>query len=326
MHPAIRVIAGVLLSAGLAISVNSAVAETINFAHVAEPSDPRHKAMVAAADSLKAKTDGKYEMKVFPASQLGGEKEITEAVGLGIVDAVFSGVAFVGEKYPPFAAMGAPYMFRSYDHFVAFTESPLFAEMAADYEAETGDHVAGLIYTGARQVTANWEIETPADMNGMKLRVPQAPLYMMFAEAVEANATPIPFAEVYLALQQGVVEGQENPLTNIFAKKFYEVQSHVILTEHMTEASIIIIGQHLWGKLNDEEKAIFDEVFAKAAADASAGIRKSEVELADWFKEQGLTVVTPDRVAFQAAAKPLLTSDDVPWSSELFDQIQAIQE
>ena len=109
-------------------------------------------------------------------------------------------------------------------------------------------------------VTANKEIKKPEDMKGMKLRVPPAPLFLMFTKSVGANATPIAFAEVYLALQQGTVDGQENPLPTIMAKKFYEVQSHIMLTGHITESLLTIVGSHVWAKLTDDEKKIFEEV------------------------------------------------------------------
>jgi hypothetical protein len=118
-------------------------------------------------------------------------------------------------------------------------------------------------------------------MKGMKLRVPPAPLYLMLAKSVGANATPIAFAEVYLALQQGTVDGQENPLPTIMAKKFYEVQSHIMLTGHITESLLTIVGSHVWAKLTDDEKKIFEEVLAQAAGKATDAIRASEQKLVD---------------------------------------------
>src|SRR5205085_11942240 len=125
-------------------------------------------------------------------------------------------------------------------------------------------------------VTANKAIKKPEDMKGMKLRVPPAPLYLMLAKSVGANATPIAFAEVYLALQQGTVDGQENPLPTIMAKKFYEVQSHVVLTGHITESLLTIVGRHVWPKLSAADKKVFEEVLAQAASKASDEIRASE--------------------------------------------------
>src|ERR1700750_136387 len=128
-------------------------------------------------------------------------------------------------------------------------------------------------------VTANKEIKKPDDMKGMKLRVPPAPLYLMLAKSVGANATPIAFAEVYLALQQGTVDGQENPLPTIMAKKFYEVQSHIMLTAHLTECLFTIVGGHVWPKLSAEDKKVFEDVLGQAAAKATDEIRAAEQRL-----------------------------------------------
>src|ERR1700742_567300 len=127
-------------------------------------------------------------------------------------------------------------------------------------------------------------------MKGMKLRVPPAPLFLMFTKSVGANATPIAFAEVYLALQQGTVDGQENPLPTIMAKKFYEVQSHIMLTGHITESLFTIVGAHVWAKLSDDDKKVFDEVLKEAAAKTSDQIRAAELSLADELRKLGKNV------------------------------------
>ena len=160
-------------------------------------------------------------------------------------------------------------MLRDFDHFTAYRASPLFRQIAKGYEDKTKHKVITLTYYGQRMVTANKEINKPEDMKGMKLRVPPAPLFLMFTKSVGANATPIAFAEVYLALQQSTVDGQENPLPTIMAKKFYEVQSHIMLTGHITELLLTIVGKHVWPKLSDAEKKIFEEVLTQAADKAT---------------------------------------------------------
>jgi TRAP-type C4-dicarboxylate transport system substrate-binding protein len=161
-------------------------------------------------------------------------------------------------------------------------------------------------------------------MKGMKLRVPPAPLFLMFTKSVGANATPIAFAEVYLALQQGTVDGQENPLPTIMAKKFYEVQSHIILTGHITESLLTIVGQHVWSKMSDADKKVFEEVLSEAALRATNQIRESELKLADEFKKLGKTVITPDREAFRKAALPLHMDGSGGWTQAQYDALQAI--
>jgi TRAP-type C4-dicarboxylate transport system substrate-binding protein len=190
---------------------------------------------------------------------------------------------------------------RDFDHFMAYRASPLFRDIAKGYEDKTKHKVITLTYYGQRMVTANKAINKPEDMKGMKLRVPPAPLFLMFTKSVGANATPIAFAEVYLALQQGTVDGQENPLPTIMAKKFYEVQSHIILSGHITESLLTIVGSHVWPKLSDAEKKIFEEVLSEAASKATRQIRESEQKLADEFRKLGKTVIEPDRAAFRAA-------------------------
>jgi TRAP-type C4-dicarboxylate transport system substrate-binding protein len=152
-------------------------------------------------------------------------------------------------------------------------------------------------------------------------------MYMMYAKAVGANPTPIAFAEVYLALQNKTVDGQENPLPTIQAKKFYEVQSHINLTGHILDNLLTVIGSPLWNKLTPQEREIFDSVYKQAAAKAGAAIRASEGKLVAWFKEQNKTVVTPDLKTFREAAMKIHNdaSMGAVWTKELYDRLQAVK-
>jgi TRAP-type C4-dicarboxylate transport system substrate-binding protein len=214
---------------------------------------------------------------------------------------------------------------RDFDHFMKYRSSPLFRELAKGYEDKTKHKVITLTYYGQRHVTANKEITKPEDMKGMKLRVPPAPLFLMFTKSVGANATPIAFAEVYLALQQKTVDGQENPLPTIMAKKFYEVQSHIILTGHITESLLTIVGTHVWSKMSDADKKVFEEVLSEAALRATNQIREAELKLGEEFKKLGKTVVTPDREAFRKAALPLHNDGSGGWTQAQYDALQAIK-
>jgi tripartite ATP-independent transporter DctP family solute receptor len=264
---------------------------------------------------------------VFPASQLGNENQINEGLGLGTVDIIYTGTSFAGSIHKPLAISGAPFMLRDFNHWKAYRDSKLFRDIAKGYEDKTKHKIVALTYYGERMVTANKEIKKPEDMKGMKLRVPPAPLYLMLAKSVGANATPIAFAEVYLALQQGTVNGQENPLPTIMAKKFYEVQSHIMLTGHIVESLLTIVGSHVWAKLSDADKKVFEEVLAQAAAKASDEIRASEQTIADQLRKLGKTVVQVDREAFRKAAIPLHNdaSAGAGWSRAEYDALQALK-
>ena len=311
----------------LAFTTPSFAQTKLKWAHVYETPEPYHTQAVWAADEIKKRTSGRYEIQVFPASQLGNENQINEGLGLGTVDIIYTGVAFGASIYKPIGITNAPFVLRDFDHFMKYRSSPLFRELAKGYEDKTKHKVITLTYYGQRMVTANKEIKKPEDMKGMKLRVPPAPLYLMLTKSVGANATPIAFAEVYLALQQKTVDGQENPLPTIMAKKFYEVQTHVMLTGHITESLLTIVGSHVWPKLSDPDKKVFEEVLAQAAAKASDAIRESEQKIADELRRLGKTVVTVDREAFRQAAVSLHNdaSAGAGWSKAEYDQLQALK-
>ena len=163
----------------------------LKWAHVYEASEAYHSCAVDAHEELVAATDGRYGIEVFPASSLGKEVDINEGLSLGTVDIIYTGQLFAGRAYGPIAIGGAPYMFRDYDHWDKYRNSDLFNEMAKGYEDASGNHITSMSYYGQRHVTSNVEIKTPDDMKGLKIRVPNAPLYMMFPQAVGANPTPI---------------------------------------------------------------------------------------------------------------------------------------
>lgn len=315
-----------LLVAAAAFPCLASAQTKLKWAHVYEVAEPYHTEALWAADEIKKRTNGRYEVQVFPASQLGNENQINEALGLGTVDMIYTGVAFAGSIHKPIAITNAPFVLRDYDHWKKYRDSKLFRDISKGYEDKTKHKVVTLTYYGQRHVTANKEIKKPEDMKGMKLRVPPAPLFLMFTKSVGANATPIAFAEVYLALQQGTVDGQENPLPTIMAKKFYEVQSHIMLTGHITESLLSIVGSHVWAKLSDEDKKTFQEVLSQASAKASDAISVSEQKLADEFRKLGKTVVQVDRDAFRKAAIPLHNDPAAGggWSQQEYDALQAL--
>jgi tripartite ATP-independent transporter DctP family solute receptor len=309
----------------LAASAPASAETTLKWAHVYEVSEPYHTCAVAASDKLKAATEGRYSIEVFPASSLGKEVDINEGLGLGTVDIIYTGQLFAGRSYGPIAIGGAPYMFRDYDHWDKYRNSGLFGELAKGYADASGNHITSMTYYGERHVTSNKPIDKPEDMAGLKIRVPNAPLYMMFPKATGANPTPIAFAEVYLALQQGTVDAQENPLPTIQAKKFYEVQNHINLTGHITDALLTIVGGPTWGKLDDADKQALETVLDETAVCATDQIIASEKALVQWFKDQGVDVREVDRGPFREATMKLHNSEDATWDQATYDKLQAIK-
>lgn len=318
-----RAMTALLIAGGVSLA-GVAQAEELNFAHVYETSEPFHEWALWAAEQIEERTDDRYSITVHPASSLGKEADINEGLQLGTVDLIYTGNQFAGRFYGPIGIAGAPYMFRDFDHWRAYADSDLFKGIAQGYQEATGNVPLAMNYYGRRHVTSNEPINTPQDMQDLKIRTPNAPMYMMFPEAVGANPTPIAFAEVYLALQQGVVDAQENPLPTIKAKAFHEVQDYINLTGHITDSLITIAGGPLWNRLSEEDREVFREVYAEAGERITQDILQSEEELVAWFEEQGTTVNEVDITPFREATLPAHNSDAATWDQETYDRLQAI--
>jgi tripartite ATP-independent transporter DctP family solute receptor len=292
---------------------------------VYETSEPYHKWSVWAADEIKKRTNGRYEVTVFPASQLGKETDINQGLQLGTVDIIISGLSFAARTLPRIGVGYYPYTFRDGDHLIAWAKSPAFKELTDLYRDKTGIQITAMTYYGARQTTSNRDFNDCAGMKGLKIRVPDVPAYMALPKSCGANPTPIAFAEVYLALQNGTVEAQENPLTTIEAKKFYEVQKNIILTGHIVDSLATQVAPHVWSKLSEADKKTFSDVMQEAAAGATSDIKKREAELVDEFRKKALNVHAVDKKPFQDAIMKTVTLESMGYSKADWDKIQAIK-
>ena len=309
-----------------ALGAAPASAQTkLKFAHVYETSEPYHKWALWAADEVKKRTAGRYEMQVFPASSLGKETDINQGLTLGTVDMNISGPSFAARNYPRIGIAYYPFIFRDADHLIAYSKSPIFAEIAGEFQKKTGIAILAYTYYGARQTSAQKPFTDCAGMKGLKIRVPDVPAYMATPKSCGANPTPIAFAEVYLALQNGTVDAQENPLTTIEAKKFYEVQKAIMMTSHIVDGVVTQVAPHVWNKLTDQEKQIFTEVAREAAERGTAKVKNREAELADEFKKKGLQIVQVDRKSFSDAVLKNTPLESMGFTKSDYDKIVAIK-
>ena len=313
-------------AATLAAASGAALAQQkLKWAHVYEASEPYHTESVWAAAEIKKRTNGKFDIEVFPASTLGKETDINQGLTLGTVDMIISGPSFAARSYPRIGIAYYPFIFRDGDHLIAYSKSPVFAEMVEEFRKKTGIQITAYTYYGARHTSANKAFTDCAGMKGLKIRVPDVPAYMATPKACGANPTPIAFAEVYLALQNGTVEAQENPLTTIEAKKFYEVQKAIMMTGHIVDGLTTEIAPHVWSKLTDDEKKIFTEVTREAAQRATDKIKKREAELVEEFKKKGLQIVTVDRKSFSDAVLKASPVESMGFTKSDYDKIVAIK-
>jgi len=309
----------------IAVGAPAQAQTKLKWAHVYETSEPFHTESVWAADEFKKRTNGRYEITVYPASQLGKETDINQGLTLGTVDIIISGSSFAARSFAPIGVTYYPFTFRSPEHLLAYTKSDVFTDMAKGYQEKTGHQIVSVTYYGTRHTTSNRPIKSCADMKGLKIRVPDVPAYLAMPRACGANTAPIAFAEVYLALQNGTVEAQENPLTTIEAKKFYEVQKHIVLTGHIVDHLNTVVAKQLWDKLSPEDRKIFSEVAQEASARATKKIQADEVKLVQFFKDKGLTVTEVDKADFLANVQKNVTFEQFGYRKADWERIQAIK-
>ena len=297
----------------------------LKWAHVYETSEPYHKWSVWAGDEFKKRTNGKFEIQVFPASSLGKESDINQGLQLGTVDIILTGASFASNSFPRLGVSYYPFTFRDADHVINYSKSDIFKELTEGYKKATGNTVTALTYYGARHATSNKLFKNCDEMKGIKMRVPDSPVYTALPRACGANPTPIAFAEVYLALQNGTVDAQENPLPTIEAKKFFEVQKNIILTGHISDALLTVVSPSTMGKMNAAEQKLLSDITQEAAVNATNDIRKREGELVDEFKKKGINVVTVDRNDFQQRVLKAITFESMKMDKKDWDRIVMIK-
>lgn len=321
---AIFLCATVVISLLLTLTGRVDKTTTLRWAHVYEPSTPYHQQALRAADELEELSNGRFRIRVYPASALGNEAAINESLALGAIDIINTGASFVANEFPPIAVSDFPYATQDFTHWQAYRDSPLFEEIAAGFGDATDSKVIGFTYYGFRHVTANREILHPDDMRDLKIRVPNAPMFLILPHATGANASPMPFAEVYLALQQGVVDAQENPLTTIRFKRFHEVQSHINLTGHIMPSLLTLVSQQTLESLGEKDAALLQDVAERAARRASEEIAASEEELIAWFTGEGIQVSEVDRDAFRDAVNAYFKDQEYPFDQSFLIRLREL--
>ena len=234
----------------------------------------------------------------------------------------------ISKQIPAWSVLTAAYLFRDAAHLKTFFASSLGAEFKKMTEDQLGVRVLGPTYFGARQVglKPGKEIKTPADMAGIKLRMPGGDAWQFLGQALGANPTPMAYAEVYTGLQTGAIDGQDNPLPNVENMKFYEVMSQIVLTSHLVGFDLLMVSKKVWDGMSAGQQAKF-QAAADAAIDFSAQRHLSrEKELVDFFKGKGLKIYEPDVASFRRYAQQRYLASDLAkdWPAGVVDKINAL--
>jgi TRAP-type C4-dicarboxylate transport system substrate-binding protein len=321
--------AGAALAAACALPVTLETAAqakpTIRFAAVFSEKDIRADMIRMFAKDIEAD----FKVEAFYGGTLF--KQGTELVALQRDNLEMGNIApqDISKQLPAWSLLTSAYLFRDANHLAHFWSGELGAQYKKQAEEQVKIKILGPTFFGTRQVglKPNKKINTPADLAGIKLRMPPGDAWQLLGRSLGANPTPMAYAEVYTGLQTGAIDGQDNPLPNVQNMKFYEVMSQIVLTSHLVGYDLLSVNLKTWNGMSPARQKAFQAAADKAIAWSSAEHLKREAELADGFRKQGLQVYSPDQNAFRAhAQKVYLASDDAKeWPKGMLEKINALK-
>ena len=298
-----------LLAASLlaVATLSQAQAVKLTLGHGNPVGSPRHTAAVKFADEVKARSNGRIEVTVAPSAQLGDDAAMVTALRTGALDISANSQGAVANTVPEYAAFGLPFLFSDLPQAWKILDGAVGKDLA-DKTAAKGMVVLGYWDNGIRHMSnSKRALLKPDDLKGLKMRTPPDSVTVDIMQSLGAEAQQIKFSELYVALQQGVVDGQENPLTNIHSAKLYEVQKHISLTGHKYEMTPFLMSKRTWDRLSDADRKAVQEA-SKAATDLQRKLSKeSDDSLVADLKGKGVQVDTVDKAAFQRATTSVIT-------------------
>ncbi len=319
----IRGIVTSILALGITAGAAS-VAQAVNlgFALHTSPPGPEFQAVDKFIELVKKRSDGEIKVKVYPSAVLGGERDNIEQLTVNQVQMTLFGDTLPSVIAPEYAATVVPFVFPGPEEVFAFWASPIGDAAKKHIREKAKIEAVAFMRRGDRHLTAKKEVKTPADLKGVKMRVPEIPSWVKVWSAIGANPTPVAWPEVFSGLQMGVIEAQENPCFNVNQAKLYEVQSHLMYTAHVPAVWHWSIGSDFLKSLSPKlreavlssavEAAAFGDELTKGQIDATCKM------LADKHK---MKMVEVDRKAFVAAARPAITELSKSWAPGVLDAV-----
>jgi tripartite ATP-independent transporter DctP family solute receptor len=315
-----------ILAALAAAFAGNALAQTeIKFGHVGEPGSLFAASADEFARRANARLGAKAKVVVFGSSQLGGDKELLQKLKLGTVDIALPSTVMSSEA-DLFGVFEMPYLVKDRNHMKRIENDVFWKTLAPAAEAK-GLKVIGVWENGYRHITnSRRAINTPADLQGIKLRVPEGKWRVKMFQAYGANPSPMKFSEVFTALQTGVMDGQENPFTQIYSAKFHEVQKHLSLTGHVYTPAYATVGARKWSSLPADVRGTLEAVARETQAFVYEKAAKDEEDLLAKIKAANVQVNTPNKDAFIAASKPVYEefAKEVKGAKEVIDRAIAL--
>lgn len=319
-----HIVTGLFTAAVLATGAQAQ--QNIVVGHALSPTSHYGVGAQAFIDTLTELSGGAFTGEQAPAGQLGGERDMIEGLQIGSLDVVVTSTGPLGNFVPEVFALDLPFLFRDYDH----ARAVLDGEIGQELLAKIGENnIIGLAWSenGFRHITNSQRpVRTPEDLQGLKLRTMENRVHMEAFSGMGAAPTPMAFPELFTAMQQGVVDGQENPVTVITASKFWEVQKHVSLTGHVYSPAAVLASPVLYDGLTNEQKGWFDEAAKASAAATRAEVNRLEEAGVAMLLENGMEVITDiDKEPFAALAQASYSVYTDQYGTEMVERIQAVE-
>lgn len=278
-----------------------------------------------AADIVFEETNGRIKISIFPSSQLGGSKDMVQSIIFGTQEMLIESPGLWSAALPRISILEAPYVPRDLEHARKMFRSPMGQTIIRELLTEFGVRTIGTMYYGTRQITSNRPIHSPADMEGLKLRVPEQKISVEWAKAIGASPTPMSFPEVYMALQTGVIDGQENPIVTIDSQKFYEVQDYIILDNHVIAILLVNINEAVWQSLSSQDQEILISAFEEGAKLSDEKMIELENSLLEKMEDKGIEIIKPDREPFVEATQPLYAEFEDVWGKGVYEAMKNLK-
>ncbi len=301
-------------------------ATTLRLGHIFPITHPVQKATMAMAEYVAKQTNGEVEIKVYSGGALGKGKNLAESIHLGTVAMGTAGPGLLSRLEPAWGLIAGEYVFKDMESMFKVLNGPVGEDIKNRLIEKRGIRALGIGYLGQRNITANKPIYKPEDMKGLKIRIPNIPLRKASFLALGASPTPMAFSEVYLALKQGVVDCQENPLAQIVTAKFYEVQKYLILSGHALNPEILLINEKKFKDLSASAQGVLKEG-AKVYEDTLlTEFKTMKLALLEKILDAGVIVMKPDVDAFSKAVSNVPYQFEDKWGKGLYDRVLKAQE
>ena len=320
MKKILTLLVGVLF---LAVVAMPGFAEVeIKIGHVLNSDHAWHTNLEGFANDVAEKTDGRVVVKIYPSAQLGNEKDVIEGLTLQTIDGGLIGGGSFQSIDPKFGIEALPYAWK--DHQAAYDAM----------DGEIGEMLFGILEANGIKGLAWWEngfrhitnsktpVKVPADMEGMKIRVTPDKMRLDTFNTLGASPMPINFGELYTALQQGVVDAQENPLAIIYSSAFYEVQDYLSLSGHIWGSALLCMNSSVWDSISEEDQAVVEELAMKWGEEERKQIQKQEQDFLNKLEEKGMKINEVDKAAFKEAVQPVWQDYESVFGKELMDLVK----